>query len=109
MYIETEYPLKKWDGYLCNEKDRNSIDMHVKRQYKRIKRVMATKKFAKCQTKIYEVKGIRILAAGVCCRKDCLQHVDRKAITGSRRGMRQTNKNDIREFLLNSLMSNTVM
>jgi len=42
--IEDANPLNKWDGYLCNEKDRNSIDMHVTRQYKRIKWVMATKK-----------------------------------------------------------------
>jgi hypothetical protein len=107
--IEDTNPLNKWDGYLCNEKDRNSIDMHVTRPYKRIKRVMATKKIAKCQTKIDEEKEIRLLAADVCCRKDCLQHVDRKAIAGARRGMRQINKNGIREFVLNSLMSNTVM
>jgi len=83
--------------------------MHVTRPYKRIKRVMATKKFARCQTKIDEEKEIRVLAADVCCRKDFLQHVDRKAITGARRDMRQINKNGIREFVLNSLMSNTVM
>ena len=53
---------------------------------------MAPKKFAKCQTKIDEEKGIRLLAAYVCCRKDCLQHVDRKAIVGAKRGMRQINK-----------------
>jgi len=47
------------------------------------------------------------LATGVCCRKDCLQHVDRKAIAGARKGMRQINKK--KEFVLNSLMSNTVM
>ena len=35
--------------------------------------------------------------------------MDRKAIAGARRGMRQINKNGIREFVLNSLMSNTVM
>ena len=70
---------------------------------------MATKKFARCQTKIDEEKEIRVLAADVCCRKDFLQHVDRKAITGARRDMRQINKNGIREFVLNSLMSNTVM
>ena len=49
------------------------------------------------------------MAVDVCCRKDCLQHVDRKAIVGDRRGMRQINTNGIREFVLNSLMSNTVM
>ena len=46
----------------------------------------------------------------VCvCRKGCLQHVDRKAIAGARRDMRQITKNGIREFVLNSLMSNTIM
>lgn len=42
--IEDKNPVNKWDGYLCNEKDRNSIDMHVTRPYKRIKRVMVAKK-----------------------------------------------------------------
>ena len=56
--IEDTNPLNKWDGYLCNEKDRNSIDMNVTRPYKRIKRVMATKKTTKCQTKIDEEKEI---------------------------------------------------
>ena len=59
--------------------------------------------------KIDEEKKIRLLAADVCCRKDCLQHVDRKSIVDARRGMRQINTNGIREFVLNSLMSNTVM
>ena len=59
--------------------------MHVARPYKRIKRVMATTKIAKCQTKIDEEKEIRLLAPDVCCRKDCLQHVDRKAIAGARK------------------------
>ena len=70
---------------------------------------MAPKEIAKCQTRIDEVKEIRLLAVGVCCRKDCLQHVYRKAIADARKGMRQINKNSIREFVLNSLMSNTVM
>ena len=70
---------------------------------------MATKKIAKYQTKINEEKEIRVLVADVCFRKDCLQHVDRKAIAGARRDMRQINKNGIREFVLNSLMSNKVM
>lgn len=56
--IEDTNPLKKWDGYLCNEKYRNSIDTNLTRPYKRIKRVMATKKIAKCQTKIDEEKEI---------------------------------------------------
>jgi len=49
---------------------------------------MDTKKFAKCQTKVDEEKEIRLLAANVCCRKYCLQHMDRKAIAGARRGMK---------------------
>ena len=68
---------------------------------------MATKKNSKCQTKIDEEKEIRVLVADVCCRKNCLQHVDRKAIVGARMDMRQINKNGIREFVLNSLMSNS--
>jgi len=35
--IEDTNSLNKWDVYLCNEKYRNSIDMHVTRSYKRIK------------------------------------------------------------------------
>ena len=35
--IEDTNPLNKWDGYLCNEKYINSIDMHVTRPYKRNK------------------------------------------------------------------------
>ena len=35
--IEDTNPLNKLDGYICNEKDRNSIHMHVTRPYKRIK------------------------------------------------------------------------
>jgi hypothetical protein len=35
--------------------------------------------------------------------------VDRKAIATARRGMKHISKNDIREFILNSLLSNTVM
>ena len=35
--------------------------------------------------------------------------MDRKSIAGARRDMIQINKNGIREFALNSLMSNTVM
>lgn len=107
--IEDINPLNKWDVHLCNEKYRNSIDMHVTGAYITIKWVMATKKIAKCQMKIYEEKEIWLLVADVCCRKDWHQHVDRKAIAGARRGMRQINTNGIREFVLNSLMSNTVM
>ena len=42
--IEDTRPLNTWDGDLYNEKDPNSIDMHATRPYKRIKRVVATKK-----------------------------------------------------------------
>jgi len=49
--IEDTNPLTNWDGYFCNEIDRNSIDMHVTRPYKRIKRVMATKKNCKMSNK----------------------------------------------------------
>jgi hypothetical protein len=41
---------------LYNEKNVDSNDMHVTRPYKKIKRVMATKKVAKCQTRIDEEK-----------------------------------------------------
>ena len=49
--IEDRNPLNNWDGFFCNEKDRNSTDMHVTRPYKRIKRVMATKKNCKMSNK----------------------------------------------------------
>ena len=35
--------------------------------------------------------------------------MDRKTTVGARRGMRQINKNGIREFVLNSLIVNTIM
>ena len=70
---------------------------------------MSTEKVAKCQTRIDEEKEIQILAADECCKQDCLQHVDRKAIAVARRGMEHINKNGIREFVLNSLLSNIVM
>jgi hypothetical protein len=60
---------------------------------------MATKKVAKCQTKIAEDK----------CKQYFLQHVDRKAIVVGRRIMEHINKNDIREFVSNSLLSNGFM
>jgi hypothetical protein len=41
---------------------------------------MATKKVAKCQTKIAEDKKIQLLAMNECCKQYFLQHVDRKAI-----------------------------
>ena len=42
--IEDTSPLNTWDGDIYNKKDPNSIAMHVTRPYKRIKRVVATKK-----------------------------------------------------------------
>jgi hypothetical protein len=107
--IEDTSPLEKCDGDLYNEKNVESNDMHVTRPYKKIKRVMATKKVAECQTRTDEEKEIRLLAADDCCKQDCLQHVDRKAIAVARRSMEHINKNGIREFVLNSLLSNTVM
>lgn len=83
--------------------------MDVTRPYKTIKRILSTKKVAQCQSKIDEEKEIRLLAVDVSCKQDCLQHVDRKAIAVARRGMKHKNKNRIREFVLNSLLSNTFM
>jgi hypothetical protein len=91
------------------KKNVESNDMHVTRPYKKIKRVMATKKVAECQTRTDEEKEIRLLAADDCCKQDCIQHVDRKAIAVARRSMEHINKNGIREFVLNSLLSNAVM
>ena len=70
---------------------------------------MATKKFAKCETKIVEDKKIQPLAMNECCKQYFLQHVDRKAIVVGRRIMEHINKNDIREFVSNSLLSNLFM
>ena len=42
--IEDTSPLNTWDGDIYNEKDIDSIAMNVMRTYKRIKRVVATKK-----------------------------------------------------------------
>ena len=47
--IEDTSPLNTWDGDLYNEKDLASIAMHVTRPYKRIKRVVATKKVGNFQ------------------------------------------------------------
>lgn len=107
--IEDTSPLNKYNGDFYNKKDPTSIDMDATRPYKRIKRILATKIVAKCQSKIDEEKEIRLLEADVCCKQDCLQHVDRKAIAVARRGMEHKNKNGIREFVLNSLLSNTFM
>ena len=49
------------------------------------------------------------MVADECCKQDCLQHVDRKSIAVARRSMEHINKNGIREFFLNSLLSNVVM
>jgi hypothetical protein len=70
---------------------------------------MATKKVAKCETKIVEDKKIQLLAMNECCKQYFLQHVDRKAIVVGRRIMEHINKNDIREFVSNSLLSNGFM
>ena len=56
--IEDTSPLEKCDGDLYNEKNVESNDMHVTRPYKKIKRVMATKKVAECQTRKDEEKEI---------------------------------------------------
>ena len=45
--IEDTSPLNTWDGDLYNEKNPDSIAMHVMRPYKRIKQVVATKKVGK--------------------------------------------------------------
>ena len=44
-----------------------------------------------------------------CCKQDYLQHLGRTAIAAARRGMKLLSKNGIREFVLNSLLSNTIM
>ena len=56
--IEDTSPLNKYDGDFYNEKDPTTIDMDVTRPYKRIKIILATKKVAKCQSKIDEEKEI---------------------------------------------------
>ena len=70
---------------------------------------MATKKVAKCKKKIDEDKKIQILVVNECCKQYFLQHVDRKAIVVGRRIMEHINKNDIREFVSNSHLSNGFM
>ena len=42
--IEEISPLNTWDGDLYNDKDLDSIAMHATKPYKRIKRVVSTKK-----------------------------------------------------------------
>ena len=45
--IEDTSPLNTWDDDIYNEKYLDSIAMHAIRPYKRIKRVVATKKVGK--------------------------------------------------------------
>ena len=54
--IEDTSPLNTWDGDIYNEKDPASIAMHVTRPYKRIKRVVATKKVGNFQIQRDEEK-----------------------------------------------------
>ncbi len=49
--IEDTSPLKTWDGDLYNKKYPDSNSMQVTRPYKRIKRVVDTKKVGKFQEK----------------------------------------------------------
>ena len=56
--IEETSPLNTWDGDIYNEKDPESIAMHVTRTYKRIKRVVATKKVGNFQIQREEEKEI---------------------------------------------------
>ena len=46
------------------------------------------KKLENFQIQRDEEKEILLLAADECCKQDCLQHVDRKAIETARRGMK---------------------
>ena len=69
---------------------------------------MATKKDGNFQIQIDEDKKIRLLEADECYKQDCIQHVDRKDIATTIRGMKLLNKNGIREFVFNSLLSNTI-
>ena len=61
--------------------------MHVTRPYKRVKQVVATEKVGNFQIQRDEEKEIQLLTADECCKQDCIQHVDRKAIETARRGM----------------------
>jgi len=107
--IEDISPLYQWDGDLYNKKDQDVNVLNASRPYKKIKRAMTREKVAKRQTKIDKEKEVRLLAADECCKQDCLQHVDRNAIANARRDMECKDKNGIREFVLNSLVSNTIM
>ena len=86
--IEETNPLNTWDDDLYNDKYLVSIAMHVTRPYKRVKQVVATEKVGNFQIQRDEEKEIRLLAADECCKQDCLQHVDRKAIAIARRGIK---------------------
>ena len=56
--IEDTSPLNTWDDDIYNEKDPDSIVVHATRPYKRIKRVMATKKVGNFQIQRDEEKEI---------------------------------------------------
>ena len=47
--IEDTIPLNTWDGNIYNEKEPILIAMHVRRPYKRIKRVVAIEKVGNFQ------------------------------------------------------------
>ena len=49
--IEDTSPLNTWDGDIYNKKYIDSIAMHVMRTYKRIKRVIATKRLENAKHK----------------------------------------------------------
>ena len=70
---------------------------------------MATKKDGIFQIQIDEDKKIQLLEADECFKQNCIQHVDRKDIATTIRGMKLLNKNGIREFVLNSLLSDTII
>ena len=84
--------LNTWDGDIYNDKDLDSIAMHAMKPYKRIKRVVATKKDGNFQIQIDEDKKIRLLEADECYKQNCIQHVDRKYIATTKRGMKLLNK-----------------
>ena len=56
--IEDTSPLNTWDDDIYNEEDPDSIAMHATRPYKRIKRVVATKKVGNFQIQRDEEKEI---------------------------------------------------
>ena len=56
--IEEISPLNTWDGNIYNDKYLDSIAMHATKPYKRIKRVVATKKDGNFKIQIDEDKKI---------------------------------------------------